>query len=66
MIFIESKYILPKNITYAAKEYFFTLLSIVKKEKNAIKKIILSIYKDNIYIRRERDLSIFYKFNLLF
>ncbi len=45
----------------AIDKYFFTCLLIVKGEKNAIKKVVLSMYNNNIQIRREKDLSIFYK-----
>ena len=46
-------------------EYFFSYLPMVKKEKNIMKQIILSMYKVNMRIRRKRDLSIFHKINLL-
>lgn len=48
IIFVEKKHILPKDMTHAIEKYFFACLPITKKEKNVIKKIILSIYKDNI------------------
>lgn len=48
VIFVESKYILFKNMIYTIKKYFFAYLLIIKKERDAIKKIVLSIYKDNI------------------
>lgn len=48
VIFIESKHILPKNMTYTIKKYFFAHLLIVKEEKDIIEKIILSMFKDNI------------------
>lgn len=48
VIFMDSKYILPKNIIHIAEVYSFTYLLMVKKEKNAMKMIISSIYKDNI------------------
>ena len=65
VVFVESKYILSKNITNAADEYIFIFLPIAKKKKNAIKKVILSLYKDNMQIKRKRDLSTFYKVNSL-
>lgn len=46
---------------YITKEYSFAYLPIRKKEKNTTKKIISSIYKDNIQIRKEEDFSVFHK-----
>lgn len=48
IVFMESKYILPKDITNIISKYFFTYLPIIKKEKNIMEKIVLSIYKDNM------------------
>lgn len=65
IIFVESKYILLKDIINAVDKYFFAYLPMAKREKNIEKKIISSIYKDNMQIRRKKNLSTFYKFNLL-
>lgn len=50
-------------MSYDAEEYFFAQLPIGKGEKNVIEKIVLSIYKDNIQMRKKEDLSIFHKIN---
>lgn len=63
VIFVKSKHILPKYITNAVKDYFFACLPIAKGEKVAIEKIVSSIYKDNMQIRKEEDLSAFHKVN---
>lgn len=47
----------------AVEDYFFVRLPIAKKEKDVKEKIISSIYKDNMQIRKEGDLSAFYKVN---
>lgn len=47
-IFIESKHILLKDITNTIDKYFFTNLSIAKREKNTIDKMVLIIYKNNM------------------
>ena len=64
VIFVENKYILPKDMTNAVDKYFFTHLPIAKEEKNVTKKVVLSIYKKNMQIRREKNLSAFYKIDL--
>ena len=64
MIFVESKHILPKDMTHAAEEYFFACLPIAKGEKNVTEKIISSMYKNNMQIKKEKDLFAFYKFDL--
>ena len=46
------------------EDYFFVYLHVVKGNKTIIEKIISSIYKDNMQIRKERDLSAFHKVNL--
>ncbi len=46
--FVESKYILPKDMINAANKYSFTYLPMVKREKNATNKVVSSIYKDNM------------------
>lgn len=48
IVFVESKYILPKNIMNAINKYSFVYLFIAKGKKNIMKKPILSIYKDNM------------------
>lgn len=58
VVFIESKHILPKNITNTTKEYFFAYLPVLKK---TLKKIILSKYKSSVLIKRKENLSIFLK-----
>lgn len=64
-VFVENKYILSKIIINAVDKYSFTYLPLAKREKNIIKKIVSFIYKDNMQIRKKRDLFIFYKVNLL-
>ena len=66
VVFVESKHILPKDITNVVKEYFFAHLPIAKGEKDTIRKIFSFIYKDNMQIRKKRDLSTFYKLNIPF
>lgn len=61
VVFIESKHILPEDMRNAVEDYFFARLPIAKEEKDVKEKIISSIYKDNIQIRKERDLSAFHK-----
>lgn len=51
-------------MTNATNEYSFTCLPIVKGEKNTIKEIVSSIYKDNMQVKRKKDLSTFYKVDL--
>lgn len=65
VVFVESKYILLENIINTADEYSFVCLLMAKREKNITEKIVLSIYKDNIQIKREKDCSTFYKIDLL-
>lgn len=48
VLFMQSKYILPENMIYIIKKYFFVCLFIIKNEENTTKKIILFKYKDNI------------------
>ena len=61
VIFRESKYILPKNITSVAEDYFFAHLLVIKGGKTAIDWIVLSMYKDNMQMSKEGDLSAFHK-----
>lgn len=61
---MESKYILPKDMTNSVDKYSFTNLLIAKKEKNAREKIVLLMYKNNMQIKK-KDLSTFHKANLL-
>ena len=61
VIFVESKHILPKDMTNAVEDYFFACLPVAKGEKDATEKIVSSMYKENIQIRKEGDLSAFYK-----
>lgn len=63
IVFVKSKHILPKDITYTKDEYHFAHLPMANEEKNVTEKIILSMYNDNIQIRREKDLSTFHKFD---
>lgn len=65
VLFVENKHILPKNITNTVDKFSFTCLLIAKDEKNITEKVISSIYKNNIQIRKERDLSVFYKIDPL-
>lgn len=48
-------------MTNAIKDYSFAHLSIAKGEKDTIEKIVSSMYKDNIQIKKEENLSAFYK-----
>lgn len=61
VVFVENIYFLLEDMTYTAEKYSFAHLPIAEKEKNAIDKIISSIYKDNIQIKRKRNLFTFYK-----
>ena len=63
VIFMESKHILPENMTNAIENYSFTHLPIAKGEKDATKKIISFMYKDNMQIKKEGDSSAFHKIN---
>lgn len=65
MVFMKSKHILPKNMIYTINEYFFICLPMTKEKKYITNKIVLSIYNDNMQIRKESDLSAFYKVNTL-
>ena len=64
VIFVKSKHILLEDITNAIKDYFFTCLPIAKSKKDTTEKIVSSMYKDNIQIRKKRDLSTFHKIDL--
>lgn len=48
VVFMENKYILPKDMINAVEDYFFAHLLVIKKEKDVTKKIVSSIYKDNM------------------
>ncbi len=61
VVFVESKHILPKDMTHAVEEYSFACLLVAKGEKNETEEIISSMYKDNMQIRKEGDLSAFHK-----
>ena len=61
VVFVESKNILPEDMTNATKDYFFARLPVAKGEKDIIEKIVSSIYKDNMQIRKEGNLSAFHK-----
>lgn len=63
VVFVESKHILPEDMTNAIEDYFFARLPVAKGEKDAIEKIVLSMYKDNMQIRKKGDLSAFHKVN---
>lgn len=65
VVFVEKKYIFPENITNAVEDYFFAFLLIVKREKDTTKKIVSFIYKDNMQIKKEGDLSAFHKIDPL-
>lgn len=65
VVFVKSKYILLENMTNAVDKYFFACLFVGKWEKNVMEKVVLSIYKDNIQIRKKKDLSTFHKIDLL-
>lgn len=43
VIFVESNYILPKNITNTVEEYSFTYLPMIKREKDVIKNYFIYI-----------------------
>lgn len=61
VIFVENKHVLPKNMTNAVEDSFFACLLVAKGEKEATQKIVSSMYKDNMQIKKEEDLSVFYK-----
>ena len=61
VVFVESKYILPEDMTNAVEDYSFACLPVAKREKDATEKIVSSMYKDNMQIRKEGDLSAFHK-----
>lgn len=61
MVFVESKHILRKDMIYAVNEYSFARLLVAEGEKNVPEKIISSMYKDNMQIRKKRDLSALHK-----
>ena len=65
VVFVESKHIFPEDMTHAKEKYSFTCLPMAEGEKNATEKIVSSMYKDNMQIRREGDLSAFHKVDLL-
>lgn len=50
IVYMKNNHILLKNIIYTIEKSSFICLFIVKKKKDVIKKIILSIYNDNIQI----------------
>lgn len=52
-------------MTNAVEDYFFARVPIAKGEKDATKKIVSFIYKDNMPIRKKEDLSSFHKFDPL-
>ncbi len=64
VVLVKSKNILLKDMTNIADKYFLAHLPIAKKGENAIKEVVSSIYKDNIQIKREKDLSAFHKVDL--
>ena len=64
IVFVEKKYILPKDMTNSIDKYSFTDLPMAKKEKNTREKVVLLMYKNNTQIKK-RDLSTFHKTNLL-
>lgn len=64
VVFVESKYILPNDMTHTTEKYFFAYLIMVKNEKNIIEKTVSFIYKNNMQIKREKDLSTFHKIDL--
>ncbi len=45
---MESKHILPEDITNTVNEYSFACLPVAKKEKNTMKKVVSFMYKDNM------------------
>ena len=65
VVFVKSKHILPKDMTNAVEDYSFARLPIAKGEKDAIEKIVSSMYKDSMQIRKKGDLSVFHKVNPL-
>ena len=65
-VFVENKHIFLKNMTNVIDKYSFAYLPMAKGEKNIIKKIVLSMYKDNIQIKRKENLSTFHKVDLPF
>ena len=64
IVFMEREHILPKDMTSVTKDYSFIHLPALKDDKTITKKIISSMYKDNIEIKKEKDLSAFHKVDL--
>lgn len=56
---MKNNHILSKNMIYIVEDYSFVFLTIVKKMKDIIEKIVSSIYISNIQIRRVENLSTF-------
>lgn len=54
VVFVNSKYILPKDITHAVEENFFACLPIVERGKNITEKIISSINQNKMQIRKKK------------
>lgn len=65
VIFVEIKHILPKDITSTVEDYSFARLPEIKGGKTVREKIILSIYKDNMQIKKEVNLFTLHKVDLL-
>ena len=54
VVFVESKHILPEDMTNAVEEYSFARLPVAKGEKDATEKIVSSMYKNNMQIRKKK------------
>ena len=61
VVFVKNKYILPKDMTNIANEYFFACLPMAKEEKNARKKVVLFMYKNNMQIKKKEIFPLFIK-----
>lgn len=64
VVFVERKHILLEDMINAAIQYFFACLPIGIGEKKVTKKIVSLMNKDNMQIRKKRNLFAFYKVDL--
>lgn len=60
VLFVEQKQVLPENITGAATEFAFARLPIMQENKEEVKKAVQEMYKGNMQIRKEAELSPFH------
>lgn len=65
IVVLESKYIMLKDMTNTLDKYFCAHLPMAKREKSVIEKVVSSMYKNNMLIKREENLSTFHKIDPL-